>query len=78
MPRSKRSVIHVVPNDEGWGVKRQGAGRASSNHETKQEAVDEARRIAKQEQPSQVKIHRGDGEIQTEHTYGNDPEKYKG
>ena len=32
---------HVVPNPQGgWDVKRGGAGRASSHHGTKQEAID--------------------------------------
>ena len=34
---------HVVPNpDGGWDVKRGGATRASSHHETKAKAVDHA------------------------------------
>ena len=35
---------HVVPNpDGGWDVKRGGASRASSHHDTKSEAVQSGR-----------------------------------
>lgn len=74
----KRSVIHVLPTKEGWGVKRESAERASSTHETKAEAIERAREMAKSERPSQVKIRGHDGRLQTEHTYGQDPEKYPG
>jgi hypothetical protein len=34
---------HVVPSDEGWKVKREGAERAGSVHDTQREAIDAGR-----------------------------------
>ena len=59
-------------------VKRSGAQRASSRHDTKKQAVDKARDMAKQEKPSQVIIRMQDGTIQGERTYGQDPYPPKG
>jgi len=77
---SKRVVYHVVPDkDEGvWKVRREGADRASSTHNVKDEALDKARELAQNNPLSQVKIHKRDGTIQEERTYGQDPEKYPG
>lgn len=71
---SKRYVLHVVPhNPPGWAVKEQGAQQALQTFTTKQPAIDWAVARAKASQPSQVVIHRADGTIENEWTYGNDP-----
>jgi hypothetical protein len=75
---SKRTVYHVTPAQAGWKVKAEGADRARVVTDTKAEAVGAARTIGNNEKPAQVVIHGRDGVIQTEHTYGSDPEKYKG
>ena len=69
----KRTKIHVVNQDDRWKVKIEGAQRSSSVHDTKQEAEKAAREQAKKGSLSQVIIHKKDGTIQEEHTYGNDP-----
>ncbi len=69
----KRTKIHVVNQDDVWKVKKEGAERASRIHDTKKEAEQAAREQAKKDKPSQVIIHKEDGTIQEEHTYGNDP-----
>lgn len=69
-----RKTYHVTPNsDGGWNVKSVGASRASSTHDNKADAVDRARELAKNQARGQVVIHKQDGTIQTEHTYGQDP-----
>jgi hypothetical protein len=76
---AKRTVYHVTKADEGWRVKKEHSERASLLTETKAEAVAGARDLAKNVAGlSQVKIHKQDGEIQTEYTYGADPKKYPG
>lgn len=77
---SKRKVYHVVWDDNGnkWQVKKEGSERASSNHPKKPEAINKARELAKNAPLGQIKIHKKNGTIQTEHTYGEDPEKYLG
>jgi hypothetical protein len=63
---------HVVPNKDGWGVKGEGNSKNTANTQTKQEALDIAREIAKN-QRSEVVIHGKDGKIQDKDSYGNDP-----
>lgn len=73
-----RKTYHVVSGDNGWSVKRQNSQRASSTHNTKQEAIERGRDLARSTSQGQLIIHRRDGKIQTEYTYGNDPERYPG
>ena len=76
---SKRVVYHVTSDDQGWKVKKEGGERASARTDNKAEAVDAARALAKAiPGPSQVKVHKQDGTIQTEYTYQQDPRKYPG
>jgi uncharacterized protein YdaT len=79
MKMSKRKTYHVTPNtDGGWKVKEEKASRASSSHDTKAEAVDRAKELAKNQELGQVVIHKKEMTIQTEHTYGKDPYPPKG
>ena len=74
-----RKVVHVVPHERGgWQTKGEGAQRATSVHGTKAEAVAAAKEQAKNAPLGQVKIHKQNGQIQTEHTYGKDPHPPKG
>lgn len=62
-------VFHVLPANDGWSVKAEGAQRAASTHSTKKEALDAARELVKSKEPSQLIIHRLDGSVQDAHTY---------
>ena len=76
---SKRRVYHVTPTGDGdWKVKERGAGRAVKVLEDKSDALGLAKDLAKKADHGQVIVHGKDGVIQTEHTYGQDPEKTKG
>lgn len=68
---AKNEGYHVTPGGKGWDVKRAGAGRASSSHATKQEAFEAGRKLAKRERTS-LRIHKKDGTIQEERSYGNE------
>lgn len=63
---------HVVPNDDGWGVRGEGNERLTSIHDTQAEAEAAAREIAIN-QRSEVVIHRPDGRIRDKNSYGHDP-----
>ncbi|MGI6099142.1 MAG: DUF2188 domain-containing protein [Lentisphaerae bacterium] len=63
---------HVVPHGNGWAVRRAGASRVSSTHNTQDEAAREARRTASRE-GGETFIHRPDGRIRDRNSYGNDP-----
>jgi uncharacterized protein YdaT len=64
--------IHVVPHEEGWATKKEGASRAGSVHDTKADALEQAHEQAKRERV-EVVIHRQDGTIQDSDSYGRDP-----
>lgn len=70
---AKQKSHHVVPNpDGGWDVKKAGSERASKHTDTKQEAVEKARQISKN-QGTELYIHGKDGKIQQKDSHGNDP-----
>lgn len=56
--------------DGGWVVETGGTGQISSVHQTKDEAVESARELAKARVPSQVLVYKRESNIQTEWTYG--------
>ena len=64
-------VFHVVPNGSAWQVKHN--GKVLSDHFLKQPAIDNGVAYAKANMPSQLLIHRADGTIEDERTYGQDP-----
>lgn len=64
-----RKEIHVVSNpDGGWDAN---ADRASKHFETKKEAMDWGRNLAKKEWAELIP-HGKDGKIQNPNSYGND------
>ena len=76
---SKRTVYHVTKKTGGgWNVKKEGGIRASGHFHLKEQAVDLGRTLAKSTNLGQLKIHKENGRIQTEHTYGKDPYPPKG
>ena len=69
---------HVVPNpDGGWDVKRGGSERASSHHETKQQAVDHGREVSRN-QGTELRIHNRDGRIGSSDSHCGDPNPPRG
>ena len=75
----KRTTYHVVPAGDGdWGTKKAGNKNLTKKFENKVDAINDARDRAKKSGLGQIKIHSQKGKIQTEYTYGKDPEKYPG
>lgn len=68
---------HVVPHKGGWAVRGAGSRRASSVHDTQQQAIDAGRRTART-QGSELYIHGRDGRIRERDSRGNDPHPPKG
>ena len=66
-----RTRYRVVPNGGTWQLRREQT--PLSNHTFKTDAVEAGRRVAKANQPSQLIVHKADGTIETEYTYGGDP-----
>lgn len=63
---------HVVPRQDGWAVKREGASRASKTFQTQSDAIKYAREQAKAAK-SELFVHGRDGTIREKSSYGNDP-----
>ena len=63
---------HVVPHNDGWGVKGAGNTKITKTADTQKQAIDIAKEIAKN-QKSEVVIHRPNGQIRDKDSYGNDP-----
>jgi len=69
---------HVVPNRKGgWDVKKGGAQRASSHHDTKGAAVDAGRQVSRN-QGTELRVHNKDGRIAQSDSHGGDPYPPKG
>jgi hypothetical protein len=77
--KNGRVVYHVVPNASGekWVVSQENAAHRTE-HDTKEEAVQEAKRLAQEAELGQVKVHKKDGNMEYESTYGADPRRSPG
>jgi uncharacterized protein YdaT len=64
--------IHVVPHQDGWATRKEGASRAGTVHDTQKSAIQRAQEQAKRENV-EVVIHRRDGKVRDSDSYGNDP-----
>jgi hypothetical protein len=71
-----RKVYRVVPAGERWELKHEGDVLAAND--TKQPLVEQGQATAKPNQPSQLVVHKKDGTIEYEYTYGDDPSETKG
>jgi hypothetical protein len=74
---AERRDIHVVPNGDGWAVKRENQERAISTHATQAEAEEAARPIAQREKV-ELFVHSHTGQIRDRSTYGHDPRNIPG
>ena len=68
-----RTIYDVTTHEDGWQVKRRGSDRAAVVKPTKAEAVSAGQALAKNNQPSQLVVHKEDGTFDYEYTYGDDP-----
>ncbi len=66
----RKTYVVATHADGGWKVQAEGASRATSVHETKDEAVANAKELARSHRPSQLLVYKNDGTVQTEQTYG--------
>ena len=66
---SNIKIYHVAPSRNRWEIKAEGAQRATKLHDTKQQAVAEARELAQKQRPSQLVVHKRDGTIERQFTF---------
>jgi hypothetical protein len=75
---SHRVVFHVLHKADHWEIRKEKNKTAIQSFLNKQAAIDKARKLAKSQKLSQLKIHKKSGAIQTEFTYGKDPSRTLG
>jgi hypothetical protein len=77
---ARRQVYHSVPTKTGWKVTQ--SGETVSSHRTQRAAEKAAIKAGHKAQDQggtgQAVLHKTDGTIRTEHTYGKDPRSRKG
>ena len=72
------TVYHVAPSPNGgWNVEGEKSERASAHFDTKDQAIERGRELAKAGN-GQLKIHKQDGSLETEYTYDHDPSSTPG
>ena len=77
-PRARGPVYHVTPDrGGGWRAVKAGSSRAVARGDSKGDVVRRARATAKG-QSGRLVIHKADGTIQEERTYGPDPRRSRG
>lgn len=72
MSQDKRKVYRVLPDGENWKLKADDESNENA-FGTQAEAVARGREIAREHGHSQLVVHRHDGKIGDESTYGDDP-----
>jgi hypothetical protein len=80
MARQARKVFNSSLTRDGWMVTS--GGKQLSNHETQKEAeaaaVSAARKASPEGGLGQAVLHKSNGQIREERTYGKDPERTPG
>jgi Uncharacterized protein conserved in bacteria (DUF2188) len=75
-----RKVFHSVPTNNGWKVESK--GQSVSNHRTQAASEQAAIKAGHKAQDAgglgQAVLHKANGRIREERTYGNDPKSTKG
>lgn len=75
----KKTRYHVTKREDGsWQGAKEKSERASVVADTKEEVLKKTIEIAKNQDEAQVIIHKEDGKIQSERTYGSDPHPPEG
>ncbi len=70
--KTGRMYLHVVPRVDGWAVRTEGHSRATSTHSSQREAIEAARKLAK-DTATELVIHGRDGRIRERDSYASDP-----
>ena len=69
-----RKTYHLIYDQEvqSWKLEYEGADQPYSYHQTKEEALEAGRELARNQPPSQLVVHKMDGTVQDEFTYDYD------
>lgn len=75
-----RKVYHLVHTSavDHWHLKLEGVDGCIGSFTTKDRALERGRELGQAGGDVQLIVHREDGSIETEHTYGHDPRRTPG
>lgn len=62
--------LHIVPHEQGWALRREGASKVDATYPTQKEAIDAGRDIARTDEVDLV-VHRQDGTFRNVLTFTN-------
>lgn len=65
------AVFHLLPKGDEWTIRLEDSDDDISVHDLKSDALDAARGVAQAHEPSRLVVHRGDGTIQANYSYGD-------
>jgi len=71
---SSTATYHVLPVGAVWKGGLPGNSQPSSFHVTREDAVDHAEQLARRHSEGHVVIHKSDGTVESERTFGEGPE----
>jgi len=71
---AKKKNVWVVPSEDGWAVKREGAKKASKVLKKKEDAIAAGRKLAKQDKTELI-VQAKDGSIQSKDSYGSESKR---
>ncbi len=74
---NKKKGVHVTPRGNKWAVMREGSERASSLHDTQEQAEKKGRETARRDKV-EFYLHDRQGQIRKRDSYGSDPKSSKG
>jgi hypothetical protein len=75
---AQRVTYHVTPYVNGWQVKEERDNGRELLVDNKDNALSQAKDMAKSHELGQVIVHTRDGKIAEEFTYGDDPQNIPG
>ena len=74
---AKKKGVHVTPRGDKWAVVREGSERASSLHDTQEQAEKKGRETARRDK-TEFYLHNQQGQIRERASYGSDSKSSKG
>jgi hypothetical protein len=69
---NRKTYIIKANEDGGWDVWAEESDRPINIFKTKGEAVERAAELARKQEPSQIVIHKKDGDVQEERLFGDE------
>ncbi len=78
MNMNKRVIYSVVHKNDEWQVVKIGSNECEGHFKSKSDAIERARNLAMREEVGEMRIAKMDGSIQSEVTFGKDPQTVEG